>query len=173
MTDVTRRAGVDARAFHALFGEKQAAFMAVHELGFQRVMAVTAEAFFSGDSWPERTWEAGRAFTQFLEVNPLVANVGFTEAYALGSGAIQRVDDTHAAFGILLQEGYKHVSGRAAPPRVALETIITSIFEATYRQVRAGDVVHLSGMLPHFTFLVLAPFIGAETANAFVSKTTS
>ncbi len=45
--------------------------MAVHELGLQQTLALTAEAFFTGASWPERLWEAGRAFTQFLEINPL------------------------------------------------------------------------------------------------------
>jgi hypothetical protein len=59
---------------------------------------------------PERNWKGGRAFTQFLQANPLVMNVGFVEAYAVGPGAVHRLEDTHAAFVMLLQEGYQHTT---------------------------------------------------------------
>jgi AcrR family transcriptional regulator len=130
MSDITKRAGVDGRAFYAMFSDKREAFVAVHEFGSQHVMEVTAEAFFSGKTWPDRNWEAGRAFTQFLEANPLVANVGFIEAYAVGPGAIQRVEDSRGAFGMLLQEGYRHVLSDQRPPRIVSEAIITTIFES-------------------------------------------
>jgi AcrR family transcriptional regulator len=166
--DITKLAGVDGRVFYALFVDKQDAFMAVHELGFQRVMDVTAGAFFAGPTWPERNWEAGRAFTQFLERNPLVMNVGFVEAYAVGPGAVQRLEDSHAAFAMLLQEGYQYVTEDARPSRLVLEAIITTIFETVYRRARVGPELCLSGLLAHFTFLVLAPFLGALQANTFI-----
>jgi AcrR family transcriptional regulator len=166
--DIIKVAGVDVRVFYAMFADKQEAFMAVHELGFQRVMDVTASAFFSGSTWPERNWEAGRAFTQFLENNPLVANVGFVEAYAVGPGAVQRVEDSHAAFAMLLQEGYQHVPADAQPSRLVLEAIITTIFETVYSRVRASGKPRLPGLVPHLTFLVLAPFLGADEANRFI-----
>jgi AcrR family transcriptional regulator len=169
ISDITKLARVDGRVFYAMFADKQDAFMAIHELGFQRVMAVTAEAFFSGESWQERNWEAGRAFTQFLEGNPLIANVGFVEAYAVGAGAVQRVEDSHLAFAMLLQEGYQHAA--RSPPRLVLEAIITTIFETVYHRTRTAEgAPELAGMLPHFTFLVLAPFSGAADANAFIDS---
>lgn len=172
IADIAKLARVDGRVFYAMFTDKQDAFMAVHEHGYQQVMAVTAAAFFAGKSWPERNWEAGRAFTQYLERNPLVAHVGFVEAYAVGPGAVQRVEDSHLAFAMLLQEGYQH--GNKAPPRLVLEAIITAIFEIVYRQTRAADASldgapALAGLLAHLTFLVLAPFCGAEEANAYIA----
>jgi AcrR family transcriptional regulator len=168
--DITRSAQVDGRVFYGLFADKQEAFMAVHEMGFQRVMEVTAGAFFAGSTWPERNWEAGRAFTQFLESNPLIANVGFVEASAVGPGAVQRVEDSHSAFAMLLAEGYQHLGVDAPPSRLALEAIVATIFEAVYHQARTGTAPRLSGLVPHFTFLVLSPFIGAEQANAFIDS---
>jgi AcrR family transcriptional regulator len=168
--DITKIAGVDSRAFYAMFADKQEAFMAVHEVGFQRVMDVTATAFFSGATWPERNWEAGRAFTQFLEGNPLVANVGFVEAYAVGPGAVQRVEDSHSAFAMLLQEGYQHVPEDAWPSRLVLEAIITTIFETVYQRARTGGGPRLPALLAHITFLVLAPFMGAEQADVFIEE---
>jgi AcrR family transcriptional regulator len=170
ITEITNLAGVDGRAFYALFADKQDAFMTAHELGFQEIMAVSAGAFFAGESWPERSWEAGRAFTQFLEQNPTVAQVGFVHAYAVSAGAIQRVEDSHVAFTIFLQQGYQHAPGASPPSRLALEAIITAIFEIVYRQARISAKPRLAGLLPHITFLWLTPFIGAREANAFIDR---
>ena len=170
IADITKHAGIDGRAFYSMFADKQDAFMAVHELGFQRVMEVTAGAFFAGSTWPERNWEAGRAFTQFLEQNRMVAQVGFVEAYAVGPGAAQRLEDSHAAFAMLLQEGYQHVAEEARPPPVVLEAIITTIFETVYDRTRGSGTPRLSGLLAHLTFLVLSPFLGPTEVNAFIDE---
>jgi AcrR family transcriptional regulator len=172
IAEITRRAGIDGRAFYVLFVDKQDAFMTAHELGLQQVLDVTASAFFAGANWPERIWEAGRAFTQFLERNPLVTHVGFVEAPAVGPGASQRLQDSHIAFAIFLQEGYLHVAEQAPPARAAVEAIITTIFEIVYRQARAGAKPHISGLLGHVTFLCLAPFLGAGEANRFIEEKT-
>jgi AcrR family transcriptional regulator len=167
--DITKIAGVDGRVFYRLFADKQAAFMAMQELGFRTVMDVTASAFFSGATWTERHWEAGRAFTQFLERNPRIARVGFVEAYAIGPGAVQRLDDSCRAFAMLLREGYGHAR-RTPPSSLALEAIITTIFETVYHRARTSRRPSLSGLLPHLTFLVLAPFLGPVEANAFIDQ---
>jgi AcrR family transcriptional regulator len=170
IAEITKLARVDGRVFYSLFNDKQDAFMTVHELGFHELMAVTAGAFFVGATWPERSWEAGRAFTQFLERNPTVAHVGFVEAYAVGPGAIQRVEDSNGAFTIFLQEGYQHAPGEDPPSRLALEAIIATIFEIAYRQARASARPRLAGMLPHMTYLWLAPFIGPVEAGEFIDR---
>ena len=69
-----------------------------------------------------------------------VAHVAFVEAYAVGPRAIQRVEDSHIAFTIFLQEGYRYQPQAAPPPsRLALEAIITTIFEIVYLQARASN----------------------------------
>jgi AcrR family transcriptional regulator len=173
IADLTRSAGIDGRAFYALFLDKQEAFMAVHEIGVQQVLNVTASAFFSGENWPERIWEAARAFTQFLEAHRLVTHVGFVEAHAVGPGASQRVQDSHSAFSIFLQEGYLHVTNGPPPSPAAVEAIVTTIFEIIYHQARASAKPKISGMAGHMTFLCLAPFLGATEANRFAEKKTS
>jgi AcrR family transcriptional regulator len=169
ISEITKLAGVDGRAFYSLFSDKQDAFMTVHELGFQEIMAVTAGAFFSAGTWPARSWEAARAFTQFLERNPTVAHVGFVEAFAVGPGAIQRVEDSHVAFAMFLQEGYQ-LAPRNPPSRLALEAIITTAFEIVYHQARASSRPQLAGLAAHLTFLWIAPFTGAAEANEFIDR---
>jgi hypothetical protein len=143
--------------------------MTLHEIGLQQVLNVTANAFFSGATWPERIWEAASAFTQFLEVNPLITHLGFVEAHAVGPGAAQRTQDSQLAFAIFLQEGYMHAS-KDPPGRAAVEAIVASVFELVYQQARARSAPKLSRIHGHMTFLCLAPFLGAGAANAFIDK---
>lgn len=168
VADITKLARVDGRVFYRLFSDKQEAFSAVHELGFQQVMDVTAKAFFAGRSWPERSWEGGRALTQLLQENPLVANVGFVEAYAVGPVAVQRIEDSHTAFMFFLQEGLLHASHAGAPSRTAMEAIISSIFEIIYLQARHAGEPQIAAMLAHIEHMWLAPFLGVRESDAFI-----
>ena len=169
VADILRLAGVDGRTFYAQFASKQEAFIAVHEIGVQQVLWVTGQAFFSGSSWPERVWEAARAFTQFLDINPLIAQVGFVEAYAAGPAAVQRVEDSHLAFTMFLQEGYQHVPASGLS-RLALEAIVMTIFEIVYCRVRARDAAGTASLLAPMSFLCLAPFLGAAEAAQYIES---
>jgi AcrR family transcriptional regulator len=159
VADIMRLAGVDRRAFGALFADKQEAFIAVYELGFQRLVAVTASAFASGATWPERIWEGGRAFTQFLQSNPSITHVGFVDSYAVGPGSMERVEDLTNAFTIFLQEGYRYQPQRNPPSSVGAEAIVTTTFEIIYHQSRASANPELPGLLPHVVYLITTPFL--------------
>lgn len=170
VADITRLASVDGRVFYRHFKDKQEAFAAVHELGFQYVMDVTAKAFFSTEGWPERSWEAAHALTQLLQANPLVAHIGFVEAYAVGPGAVQRIEDSHTAFMFFLQEGLVHSPPGSAPSRVAMEAIVSSVFEILYLRARRGEDAQLGAALPDVAHMWLTPFLGVETADAFIDE---
>ncbi len=169
VADILKLAAVDGRTFYSQFAGKQDAFIAVHELGVQQVLWVTGQAFFSGSSWPERVWEATRALTQFLDINPLIAQVGFIEAYAAGPAAVQRVEDSHLAFTMFLQEGYQHVP-ESGLSRLALEAIVMTIFEMIYCRVRARDVAGTPSLPAPMSLLCLAPFLGAREATRFIDS---
>ena len=168
VSDISELAKLDKHVFYRLFSDKQDAFMSVHELGFQQVMEVTSSAFFSVSGWPERSWEGGRALTGLLEANPLVAHVGFVEAHAVGPGAVQRIEDSHVAFMFFLQEGLVYRRQEAPPSRIAMEAIITTIFEIVYRQSRLAGTPDVAPMLPHIAHIWLTPFLGSEDADAFI-----
>jgi AcrR family transcriptional regulator len=168
IADITSAAGVDRRVFYANFRDKQQAFLAVHEFGFQQLMAASASAFFSGSSWPERIWEGIRAGTHFEASHPVLAHIGYVEAHAVGSPAIQRVEDSHAAFKIFLQEGYSYAS--SAPPRSVLDAISSIIFEVGYHQARKRQIQQLPRLTPNAAYFVLTPFLGRAAANDFIDE---
>ena len=166
ITDITTTASVDRRVFYAHFADKQQAFLAVHELGFQQTMAVGAGAFFSAGEWPERIWQGVLAVSQFHATLPTIAHIGFVESHAVGATAIGRIDDNRQAFTIFLQEGNQHTTQPQS--RTAMEAITAAIFEIGYQQCRHGRARQLPRLAYHATYLALAPFLGGGAANEYL-----
>jgi len=169
VVEITRRAGVDGRAFYRVFNDKSDAFMAVHELAFQHTMAVTAGAFFAGGEWPERVWEAGRVLTQYLERNPAITHATLIESHAGGLAAAERLQDLIGAFTIFLFEGYQY-PGAASPSALALEAVAAANLEVLYRRVRAHPPEPIAGMLGLFAHLSLAPFLGCARTDELIER---
>jgi AcrR family transcriptional regulator len=159
---------VDRRVFYKHFRDKQQAFLAIHELAIHQVMTLAASAFFSATTWPDRVWEAMRATTQFEAAHSIVTHIGHVESHAVGAPAIQRIDDSRAAFTIFLQEGSQLTS--TTPSRIAMEAIAGAVFEIGYHQVRHGHNNELSQLAPLAVYLVLAPFMGPAAATEFIDE---
>lgn len=166
VADIAAAAHVDKRVFYTHFRDKQQVFLAVHELGFQQTMAVATGAYFSADTWPERIWQGILAATQFDATYPTLAHIGYVEAHAVGVPAIQRVDDSHVAFTIFLQEGDQHTAERQT--RTTMEAIVAAIFEIGYQQMRYHDPRQLPRFAYHATYLALAPYLGPQAAGDFI-----
>jgi AcrR family transcriptional regulator len=166
IADITAAANVDRGVFYRHFGDKQQAFLAVHELCIQQMMAITASAFFSASTWPERSWEAMHACTEFQANHSLVTHIALIESHAVGASAIQRIDDSRTAFTIFFQEG-NHYRDRPAS-RTAMEATLGAIFEIFYRQARRSASVQMARLTSNGVYLMLAPFLGPAAANEFI-----
>jgi AcrR family transcriptional regulator len=166
IADITAAANVDRGVFYRHFSDKQQAFLAVHELCIQQIMAVTASAFFSASTWPERSWEAMHACTEFQAHHSLVTHIALIESHAVGASAIQRIDDSRTAFTIFFQEG-NHYRDRPAS-RTEMEATLGAIFEIFYRQARHGASKQMARFTSHGVYLMLAPFLGPAAANKFI-----
>ena len=108
-------------------------------------MSATAARFSTRRQLAGADVEGGPRVAEFLEINPMIAHVGFVEAYAVGPGAVQRVEDSHVTFTIFLQEGLQHANRRTPPPRGwPWRRSSRAIFEIVYRGARerepAGDL---------------------------------
>jgi AcrR family transcriptional regulator len=168
IADITAAARVDRRVFYNHFHDKQQAFLAVHELGIQQLMAVSASAFFSVHAWPERAWEATRAAAQFQATYPIITHIALVESHAVGASAIQRVDDSRMAFTLFLQEGAQQTGQPAS--HTAMEAIAGAVFEICYRQARLGQSRRMSSLACHGSYVMLAPFVGPGAANEFIDE---
>jgi AcrR family transcriptional regulator len=173
VAEIVRVAGLDSRAFYRLFTCKEEALGEAREMMFGHAMALTAGAFATADSWPERVWEAARAFTDCVEQNPTLAYVSFVESHAGGPVAMARLPEPIGAFTIFLQEGYRYASPQPgssrAPSSLALEATVTAVFELFHLYARRSG----TAPAPHpdeLAFICLAPFLDAERTNAILER---
>ncbi|HTD09878.1 MAG TPA: TetR/AcrR family transcriptional regulator [Solirubrobacteraceae bacterium] len=173
IADITKLAGVDGRAFYRLFNDKQEVFDAIYEHGLQHTMATVARAYFAGDPWPERMWEALRVIAQSAQSNPAGTNLGLIAAYAVSPAAAQRAEDARATFTLFLQEGYRYEQQGGQPSALALEAIAASVFELVYRRARERASRDTARLLPHLAHLCLTPFMGVEDAELFIEEQLS
>jgi hypothetical protein len=88
----------------------------------------------------------------------------------VGPAAIQRVEDSHIAFTFFLQEGLVYRKQRNPPSGLAMEAIVTSIFEIIYLQARDHGKPEVSAMLPHIAHLWLTPFLGVREGDEFIDQ---
>jgi AcrR family transcriptional regulator len=165
VADITAAAKLDRRVFYSHFKDKQEAFLAAHELAFQKTMTIATNSFFSVEEWPERIWQGIHAIGQFNTIYP-ITRVIYLESHALGSTAIQRVEESYAAFTIFLQEGNQRASRPIA--QTAMEAIVAAGFEIGYYQLRHGKDSPMASPTYHITYLCLAPFLGPDAANDFI-----
>ena len=165
IADITRLAGVDGRTLlrrirrqaGGVHGGPRGRGAAGHERDRRGVLHRRLLA---------RSDVGGRtAFTGFLESNPMIAHVGFVEAYAVGPGAVQRVEDSHVTFTIFLQEGYQQKPTTYA----ALAPGAGGDHHQHLRDRLPGGAGQQAAacerMLAPIAFLALAPFLGAATGQ--------
>jgi AcrR family transcriptional regulator len=173
VAEITRVAALDTRAFYRLFTCKEQALADARELMFGHAMALTAGAFATAESWPERVWEAARAFIYCVEQNPTFAYVSFVESHAGGPVAMARLPELIGAFTIFLQEGYRYAPPRPgsarAPSPLALEAIVTAVFELCHLRSRQPES-EPGSWLDELVFICLAPFLGAAATSAFLQR---
>jgi AcrR family transcriptional regulator len=169
LNDIAKRAGVGSRRLTRLFPDKGVLFAGLHELGYLRTLAATSGGYFSRNSWPDRVWAAGDAYTNYVGGNETLARVGFLMPYAAGPRAARHMDEILKAFSVFLHEGYSCLpAGHSRPPDVALMAIAATIFDIGYRKCRTGHSAELPSLLPQAAFVALAPFLDPQATARFI-----
>jgi AcrR family transcriptional regulator len=168
VSDIVRVARVPRGAFYSHFRGKQDAFHAAQTGAMQEGMAAAASQFSVPAPWPERIWNAGRAFFGYVGRHPELAYLDFVETYAVGPEAILVRHENQMAFTLFLEEGYRQGPAAERLPRIASEAIASAIYGLMRRQVLRGRTEMMPAVLPAATYTILAPFIGPEPAMEFI-----
>jgi AcrR family transcriptional regulator len=170
ITDIVAAARVAKPVFHAHFAGKEEAFLEAQEHPTQYILDSCAEAYFSADEWPERTWRMLATLIKLIVANPAISHLRLVECYAAGPAAIRRAEEVTRSFTIFLQEGYRYRAEAGAVPRLSSLAIAGAIFEIVQRFAAAGEWAALPRHLPQLAYVAIAPFTGAQEAIAIVEE---
>ncbi len=155
--------------FYEHFRDKQELFLEIQQIHFQQTMAVSARAFFSASTWPERVWEGIRAIADLFTTNPELAHFGALESHVVGTESVRLyTTDAMMAFSVFLEEGYRQrPEGRRLAP-LCSEAIACALFETIYSETRRKRLRQLPDLVPAVVYFTLAPYLGPEQAGAIV-----
>lgn len=174
VANIVARAGLSREVFYEHFSDKEQAFLAAHQLVFEQLMAACSSAYFKPDlEWPERVWQAGRAFAALLAANPDFANFAFVCAYGIGEVGARRVDESVLGFALFLEDGYRMLGTEPQLPHSASAAIALAVAGLASHRVRNGRTHELPGLVPAVAYTTLAPFIGARQAWELIERNTA
>jgi AcrR family transcriptional regulator len=170
ISDICAAGEFSMRTFRGHFQGKREAVVDTLEAGADRRMTCCREAFETARAWPESIWAALGAYTEWMADNPAFASLGLVEILAMGPPGRALLRSLMDAFAIFLTPGYRLAPADVREARVVDETVAEQVFALLHQHVVRESAQTLPTIVPELTHAVLIPFLGAEQADAFVTK---
>ncbi len=161
--DVSKRASTSNRTFYKNFANKQVALVAALDSGYSQLLTAALPAFHRATDWPHAMRDAIEAMLASAVAEPELLQLGYVAVYGDGQSALERREASAEGLEGLLARGYE-LKPETLP--IASEAIIAAVFALIYEQVKAKGLGGLLTLVPAATYLILAPFLGAEEAYA-------
>jgi AcrR family transcriptional regulator len=163
---IADEANVPIDTFCELFVDKEECFLAALDMIGDELLAIAANPDLVSDDWPRAVREVLGELTRYLADRPLQARVLAREAVFAGGEALTRTVDLFHSIATLLTEG------APVEPEGSLtaEAIAGAIWHTIRSQVAAGRIELLAALGDHLSYLVLAPFLGADAAAEIVGE---
>jgi AcrR family transcriptional regulator len=162
---IAEQAGVSIDGFFELFADKDECFLAALDMLGGELLHVVADAEPNGGDWALGVRRAVSELMIHLAHRPHYARTIAAEAFAAGPSALARNLELARALAALLTNG---APGEPAS-RLTLEGVGGAIWHIVRCQVASGRIQLLPALSDHLSYVVLAPFIGAEAAAEVVS----
>ncbi|HEX3910539.1 MAG TPA: TetR/AcrR family transcriptional regulator [Solirubrobacteraceae bacterium] len=158
---IAQFAGISTEAFHKLFANKEACFLAVLDEFVAEAMEVVKRSIEPASSWPEAVHLAVSALVEYFAGHEALSRLAFIEIFDVGPGMVGRMTRSIEDFTKLLDElGPEARRG----PLVTREAVTGAIWGIVSAYASHDRVRQLPRLTDQLTFLVLAPYIGPKPA---------
>lgn len=161
--EIVKRASMSPTTYYANFADKQDAMLAAIDSAGAQMAAAVLPAFRRNPDWPTAVRAAIGDLLSFLSSRPALARLVLIESYSAGPLALERREAALAPLTELLAEAHRRTVD--APLRSA-EVVWTALLALIQQRLRTTGADSLPALAPVCTYLMLAPFIGAEAAGA-------
>ncbi|MGH2880373.1 MAG: TetR/AcrR family transcriptional regulator [Solirubrobacteraceae bacterium] len=123
VADIVSEARVTRAVFYRHFRDKQEVLNELNQVSFQETMSMSARAFFSAATWPERLWEGILAAAVQNNDNFSLMRLTLIETNTIGRELATRLYDLMMAFAVFFEEGYRYRREAEELPRLCSEAI--------------------------------------------------
>ncbi len=165
-SQIADETGVSIDSFFECFEHKQECFLAAFDAMSDELLALTADPELVGDGWPRAVRRTIGALMCHMAEHPLHARMIVAEVYDAEPEAIERNHELAQEIATLLTEGAPEGAG----DMLAVDGVAGAIWHTVRCQVASEQIQRLPALTDYMTYVVLAPFIGAEAAAELVMK---
>ncbi|HEV7584631.1 MAG TPA: TetR/AcrR family transcriptional regulator [Solirubrobacteraceae bacterium] len=166
---IADEANLPVDAFFEHFESKDECYLAALDMLAQDLLRVTADEGLGSAEWPRAVRRATGELMLYLADRPHYARTIAAEALAAGPEAVRRNVELGRALARLLTDG----APGEPPGALTVEGVGGAIWHMVRCQVASGRVQLLPALSDYLSYVVLAPFIGAEAAVEVVSEDRS
>jgi TetR/AcrR family transcriptional regulator len=166
---IADEAGVSIDTFFDLFDDMESCFLAAIEKLGGEVREIVSDPGLASNEWPAAVRRALDALMRYFAARPAYTQTVATGVFAMG----QRAVDLGAE--LACEVAAKLTAGAPGPPLTGLaqEGIEGAIWHTIYCQTANDGTGALPELSDYLTYVVLAPFLGAEEAARIVTEERS
>ncbi len=152
--------------FLELFPDRDACYLAALDMVSDEILTLVAKPELIADDWAHAVRRVVSQLMGYLSEHPLYTRTIVQEAFFAGSEAVSQIHELTMAIATLLTEGAPN------KPRSGLtvEGIAGAFMHTVRCQVAGGRIQLLPALSDYFSYVVLAPYIGAERATEVVTE---
>jgi AcrR family transcriptional regulator len=162
---IADEANVSVDAFFEHFESKDDCYLAALDMLAAELLRVTSDEGLSSGDWPRAVRRAIGALMLYLADRPHYARTIAAEAFAAGPEAVRRNEELARSLATLLTDG----APGEPPGRLTVDGVAGAIWHTVRCQLASGRLQMLPALSDYLTYIVLAPFIGAEAAVEILS----
>lgn len=170
---IAEEAGCSVEAFLEVFADKEDCYLAALDLLGDEILAIVADpGLVSSDSalelapseWARAVCRTMDQLTNHLASNPVSTVTISSQMFAAGEPAIERMIHLSHDVATLLTEG----APRAPRTKLVVDGIAGALWHILNCEVSAGRAHLLPALADYLSYVVLAPFLGADEAAAVI-----
>jgi AcrR family transcriptional regulator len=161
VAEIAARASISQATFYSHFVDKQAALIAAIDSAGSQMLGVAMPAARRASDWPNAIRGALGGLCAFYASEPDLARLATVEVYAAGSVALEQRDRRFEAFLALIEPGFAVAPG---VKRMVADFVLGAVWTLVHLQVVTGGPEDLPRAAPMASYMMLAPFIGAQEA---------
>lgn len=161
VAEIAARASISQATFYSHFADKHAALVAAIDSAGSQMLGVAMPAARRAPDWPNAIRAAVGGLCAFYAAEPDLARLATVEVYAAGPVALEHRDRRFEAFMALVEPGFAAAPGTK---QIVGDMVLGAVWTLVYRQIVNGGPEGLPQVAPVASYMMLAPFLGAEEA---------